>query len=636
EMSNVAGDENFYSTVSHYAKSLGYTMTVGNPGTDTLSSYIGTVDNLMIYENPGLPALSALEGWHTSYDKSNFSMIAFGVSSISTSFLASASNYVGYIYLTNDNLPNPYDSIPSYFGSLVADLDTGSSTTSAPQPPTNLSTTVVSSSQINLSWVASSNNGGSAITGYKIDRSTNNGSTWSTLVANTGSTGTAYSDTGLASNTTYTYRVSAINSVGTSSPSGMSSATTGSNATPPQSPTNLAASTISSSQINLSWTASANGGSAITGYKVDRSIDSGITWNTIASNTASTATLYSDIGLLANTTYTYRVSAINGIGTSLPSNVTSATTVGVNATVPQSPTGLTSTAISSSQINLSWSAPSNNGGSAVLGYEVDRSTNNGSTWSTLVANTGSTGTAYSDTGLVPSTTYTYRASAINSIGTSSVSNTTSATTNATTTNGIALSNTMSTSGTVSPSNRITISNFNAGHNNNGLLVVGVSANNNDVASITFGGVQLKNAAYSFYNNDAELWYLKNPSGTGNVVVTMNGPTQAVVGVYSLSGVDQTTPIPTHGIKHNTNANSPKISLTTKYANDWVLDLPSIYGGSTLSNPTCTQHWDNNVSNQITGASSSAIVSTPGAVTCGWTASSGDLWDDVVVEINAAR
>ncbi|MDE1863776.1 MAG: hypothetical protein KGI33_12865, partial [Thaumarchaeota archaeon] len=178
--------------------------------------------------------------------------------------------------------------------------------------------------------------------------------------------------------------------------------------------------------------------------------------------------------------------------------------------------------------------------------------------------------------------------------------------------------------------------FNAGHNNNGLLVVGVSANNNDVSSITFGGIQLKNAAYSFTNNDAELWYLKNPSGTGNVVVTMNGPTQAVVGAYSFSGVNQTIPIPTHNAKHNTNANSPKISLTTKYANDWVLDLPSIYGGSTLSSPTCTQHWDANISNQITGASSSAIVSTPGAVTCGWTASSGDLWDDVAVEINAAR
>ena len=121
-----------------------------------------------------------------------------------------------------------------------------------------------------------------------------------------------------------------------------------------------------------------------------------------------------------------------------------------------------------------------------------------------------------------------------------------------------MGNTQSTSGTVSSSNQITISNFNVGSDSNRLLVVGVIANNNDVASITFGGMPLKNTAYSFYNNDAEFWYLKNPSGTGDITVTMNGPTQAVVGAYAFSGVNQTLPIPTHVTKHNTSPNSPKI------------------------------------------------------------------------------
>src|SRR5713226_9641864 len=66
EMSNVSGNENYYSTLSSYVKSHGMTMTVGNPGTDTLSSYIGTVDNLVIYENPGLPTTPDLGSWHTS------------------------------------------------------------------------------------------------------------------------------------------------------------------------------------------------------------------------------------------------------------------------------------------------------------------------------------------------------------------------------------------------------------------------------------------------------------------------------------------------------------------------------------------------------------------------------------------
>jgi hypothetical protein len=287
EMSNVAGDESFYSTVSHYAKSQGYTMTVGNPGTDTLPSYIGTVDNLMIYENPGLPALSLLQGWHTSYDKSNFSMIAFGVSSISTSFLSSASNYVGYIDLTNDNLPNPYDSVPSYFGSLVADLDTGSSSPTIPQPPTGLTSTTISSSQINLSWVAPANNGGSAITGYKIERSTDGGSTWSAIVSNTGSTGTAYSNTGLTANTAYTYRVYAINAIGTSSASNTASATTsivssGGSASLTINSVNLAGVSFSGMWVELH---AANGTTLATGYTpVTFNVPSGNSYTIVSSN----------------------------------------------------------------------------------------------------------------------------------------------------------------------------------------------------------------------------------------------------------------------------------------------------------------------------------------------------------------
>src|SRR5437867_6143423 len=304
--------------------------------------------------------------------------------------------------------------------------DTASATTLAvtASPLNGLSATTASSSQINLSWAPPADNGGSAITGYKIERSTDGGSTWSTLVANTGSTATSYSDTVLTHTTTYTYRASSINSVGTSSPSSTTSATT--LAVAPSPPTGLAATTVSSSQINLSWTAPAdNGGSAMTGYKIERSTDGGSTWSTLVANTGSTATSYSDTVLTHTTTYTYRVSSINAVGTSSPSNTASATTLAV---APASPTGLTATAASSSQIGLTWTAPADNGGSAITGYKIERSTNSGTNWTTLVANTGSTATTYSDTGLAHGTTYTYRVSAINSIGTSSSSSITSATT----------------------------------------------------------------------------------------------------------------------------------------------------------------------------------------------------------------
>jgi len=302
-------------------------------------------------------------------------------------------------------------------------------------------------------------------------------------------------------------------------------------------------------------------------------------------------------------------------------------------TIPSSPTNLSATPVSFSQINLSWIAPSNDG-SVIAGYKVERSSDNGSTWSTIVSNTESTATAYSDNGLSSSTTYTYRVSAINSAGTSSPSNTASATTSASTggSTSIVLNNVQSTSGTVSSSNQITLSNFNAGTSNDRLLIVGVSANNNNVASITFGGVPLTNDVHSFSNNDAEFWYLTNPTGTGDIVVTMSGPTSVVVGAYSFSGINQTSPLPTSITKHNTTPDSPSITMTTKFANDWVLDLPSIYGGSTLGLPTCTQQWNTNIPHTITGASSSAMIPSPGAVTCSWTASSGDMWDNIAVEI----
>ena len=74
-----------------------------------------------------------------------------------------------------------------------------------------------------MSWTAPSDNGGSAITGYNVERSADNGTSWSSVY---NSTSTSYSDTGLAASTTYNYHVSAINSVGTSFPSNTVFATT--------------------------------------------------------------------------------------------------------------------------------------------------------------------------------------------------------------------------------------------------------------------------------------------------------------------------------------------------------------------------------------------------------------------------
>lgn len=93
-----------------------------------------------------------------------------------------------------------------------------------PQEPTGLSATSASVSQINLSWTAPSVTGVGSITGYKITRGLD-GVTFGTVVsADTGTTGTTYSDTGLAVGVTYYYKVQAINSYGAGTASGSASA----------------------------------------------------------------------------------------------------------------------------------------------------------------------------------------------------------------------------------------------------------------------------------------------------------------------------------------------------------------------------------------------------------------------------
>ena len=202
---------------------------------------------------------------------------------------------------------------------------------------------------------------------------------------------------------------------------------------------------------------------------------------------------------------------------------------------------------------------------------------------------------------------------------------------------VTLSATESTSATVSSSPyETTLSSFSVGTGSN-LLVVGVSANNADVASVTFGGAQLTKAIGSFHNNDAEFWYMTNPSGTGDIVVTMTGSTSVVVGAYALSGADLTSPIPTTSTNFSTSNSNPTISITTANQNSMVLDLASIWGGVTLSSPTCTQEWNVSVANEITGASSSTTAASAGQVTCNWTASGGgDQWDDVAIEVKSSQ
>jgi hypothetical protein len=122
EMAASAGKESYYAGLTSYAKGNGFDFTIGNPGQDSSPTYVGTEDVILIYENGGLPSAAAVGGWHASYARTNFGVIPYNVGSLDTAFIQSAKPYVGYIYLQSDNLPNPWDSVPSYLGALVAAL----------------------------------------------------------------------------------------------------------------------------------------------------------------------------------------------------------------------------------------------------------------------------------------------------------------------------------------------------------------------------------------------------------------------------------------------------------------------------------------------------------------------------------
>ena len=128
----------------------------------------------------------------------------------------------------------------------------------------------------------------------------------------------------------------------------------------------------------------------------------------------------------AKATYTVTVTASDGNG----GTATATVTINVNDVnePPLAPTGLTATAVGHSRIYLSWTAPTDDDGSAITGYRIESSADGSTGWADLVADTGSDATTHSHTGLMPNTTRHYRVSAINGDGASDPSDTANATT----------------------------------------------------------------------------------------------------------------------------------------------------------------------------------------------------------------
>ncbi len=188
-----------------------------------------------------------------------------------------------------------------------------------PNAPTSLAATAVSGSQINLTWTDNADNE----TGFKIERCIGADCTDFAQITTVGANVTSYSNTGLTASTSYSYRVRAYNAAGDSAYSNTASAVTQAAPAVPNAPSNLAATAVSKSQINLSWTDNATNE---TGFRIERCKGATCTNFTQIATMGANVTSYADSGLRANTTYSYRVRAYNAGGDSAPSNIAAATT----------------------------------------------------------------------------------------------------------------------------------------------------------------------------------------------------------------------------------------------------------------------------------------------------------------------
>ncbi len=281
-----------------------------------------------------------------------------------------------------------------------------------PLAPSNLTAAIVSASQINLSWV---DNSGTE-NGFRVERCAGAGCTNFTQIAEIAANAAGFNDTGLAASTTYAYRVRAYNDGGNSDYSNSAGATT--LVTLPNAPGSLSASAASSSQINLSWSDNSSNES---GFRIERCQGSGCTNFAQVAQVGAGATVYSDTGLSASTSYIYRVRAFNGGGDSAYSNISQATT-SAPLSPPAAPTALKASAASTTQINLTWVDNSGNED----GFKIERCTDSGCKNFVQVAQVGSNSKSFSNTGLVANTMYVYRVRAFNAAGDSAYSSSASA------------------------------------------------------------------------------------------------------------------------------------------------------------------------------------------------------------------
>jgi hypothetical protein len=311
-------------------------------------------------------------------------------------------NVVLWFNVHNDQSANPDDSW------MYVD-DVALTQPTPPGAPTGVTATA-GNGQATVNWTAPSDNGGSTITKYTVTPYIgSNAQTPTTVTGSPAATSTTV--TGLTNGTTYTFKVSATTANGTGPDSASSNSVTPNGL--PGAPTGVSA-TGGNGQATVTWTApSNNGGSTITKYTVTPYIGSTAqTPVTVSGSPPGTSTTVT--GLTNGTTYTFKVSATNANGTGPDSSASNAVTPSAPS-APAAPTGVSANAGNGSA-SVSWTAPTDTGGSTITKYTVTPYIgSNAQTPTTVTGSPPATTTTVS--GLSNGTTYTFTVSATNVTGT---------------------------------------------------------------------------------------------------------------------------------------------------------------------------------------------------------------------------
>jgi hypothetical protein len=285
-----------------------------------------------------------------------------------------------------------------------------------PDAPTSLVSTK-GNQQISVAFTAPGFDGGLPITTYEYALSTSNYETF--ITRSTGTTASPLVITGLTNGTSYGVRIRAVNSLGAGL-AGIAAAEV-IPSTVPDAPTSVSGTPNGETSSTVTWTAPANtgnprpdGGSAITGYKVEYALSPYSSYTVFSADTGNANTSIPVTGLTNGESYKFRVTAknLNGFGTaSTPSGVV------VTNIVPGAPTiGTMTLSTTNTTDSLAWTAPTANGGSAITGYVYQTTTNDGSTFAGAVA-TGSTSTSKTFNPGYTTTVTKVKVAAVNSLGT---------------------------------------------------------------------------------------------------------------------------------------------------------------------------------------------------------------------------